>query len=230
MNTHLIRELPEYEKPRERLLIYGVKSLSNEELLAILLRSGTKNVSVKSLAMQVLQQINGLQDLNHISINKLSNIKGIGEIKAMSIIAALELGRRIYSEANPQKVKVRGTAIIYNLFKGKFKGEVQEKLIAIYLNAKNEIIAHKVIFIGTVDASYVHPRDIYREALNLSATYVIVIHNHPSGDATPSQNDIVFTKQLVGVGEIMSIPLIDHVIFGNNSYSSYKDQKWGCAN
>ena len=219
--------MPESEKPRERLMTYGVGSLSNEELLAILLRTGVKNISVKTVAMNVLKEISTLRDLDSISINKLANVKGVGEIKAMSILAALELGKRVYlNTGEKRKVKVMGTDIIYELFKNEFLYEKQEKVIAIYLNIKNEIIAHKTIFIGTLNASTTHPRDIYREALNLSAASLIIIHNHPSGDPTPSENDIKFTKQIEETGKIMSIPLIDHIIFGNNSFSSYYDEKW----
>lgn len=218
--------MPEYEKPRERMILYGKESLSNEELLAILLRTGTKNTSVKTVAMNVLRELSSLSELESVGINKLSLVKGVGKIKAITIIAALELGKRIYLNSEPIKIKANSSDIIYNLFKSKFKYAHQEKLIAIFLNTKKEIIDSKVIFVGTVDASTTHPRDVFREALYLSATSIIMIHNHPSGDPTPSIQDIEFTKKIEETGKIMSIPLIDHIIFGNNTYSSYLVEKW----
>lgn len=222
----MIREMPIEEKPRERLLKYGVTSLSNEELLAILLRCGTKNISVKEVAMNILISIEKLNNLDNISINKLATIKGVGKVKAMTIISALELGRRIYLSNEPAKIRIKTTDIVYELFKNKFKFATQENLIAIYLNPKREIIEYKTIYIGTVDSSVAHPREIFKEAFNLSASSIIIIHNHPSGDPTPSKDDIAFTKKIEKTGEIMSIPLIDHMIFGHNSYSSYYAEKW----
>ena len=222
----LIKELPESEKPRERLLRFGVNSLSNEELLAVLLRTGVKNHSVKDVAMSILKNLNNLNELDKISINRLADLKGVGQIKAMTIIAAVELGRRVYLQEETNKIKANSTTIIYELFKNKFKYVTQEKLIAIYFNTKLRIIEYKTIFIGTVDSSTVHPREIFKEALNLSASSIVIIHNHPSGDPTPSKNDIEFTKKIIETGQIMQIPLIDHIIFGNNIYSSYIEHKW----
>ena len=219
--------MADFEKPRERLLLYGASNLSNEELLSILLRTGTKNTSVKTVAMNILKELSSLNDLDKIGINRLATVKGVGEIKAMSIIAALELGRRIYLDNITKKAKLNNTEIIYEMFKNKFKYANQEKLIAIFLNIKKEMISYKTIFIGTIDGSTVHPRDVFREALNISASYIIIIHNHPSGDSTPSVKDIEFTKDIEKTGLIMSIPLIDHIIFGNNNFSSYFDSKWG---
>ena len=222
----MIREMPHDEKPRERLLKYGATNLSNEELLAILLRTGIKNISAKGVAMNILKNYSSINDLEKTTINKLASIKGVGEIKAMIIIAAIELGRRVYLKEEKLKIKANSTDLIYELFKNKFMFVNQEKLIAIYLNVKKEIIDYKTIFVGTVDSSIGHPREVFKEALNFSASFVILIHNHTSGDPTPSKADIEFTRKIEKTGEIMSIPLIDHMIFGNNSYSSYYSDKW----
>ncbi len=222
----MLKELPKEEQPRERLMRYGIKKLTNEELLAILIRSGTKNYSVKDLAMIILKTLNNLTDLNKISIHKLSKIKGIGNVKAMSIIAALELGKRVYLSKETKDIKINNSELVYQTFKNKFKFETQEKLLAVYLDPKNKVIDYKIIFIGTVNSSTVHPREIFKEALNLSASKIIIIHNHPSGDPSPSIADILFTKQIIKTGEIMAIPLIDHLIIGHNKYSSYLKDKW----
>lgn len=222
----LIKELPEQEKPRERLLHYGANNLSNEELLAIILRTGCQKTSVKELASMLLVTVGNIAKLEEISMNKLAQIKGIGIVKAITIKASLELGKRVIEGDSPLKVKANNTSIIYNLFKNKWTYKNQEQLIAVYLDVKKQILSYKTIFIGTVDSSTVHPREIFKEALNLSASFVIIMHNHPSGNATPSKNDILFTKQIIETGIIMGIPLIDHIIFGDNSYTSYYENKW----
>jgi len=222
----MIKEMPIEEKPRERLLKYGVNSLNNEELLAILLRCGTKNISAKEVAMNILMSIGKLNNLNNINIQQLSAIKGVGKVKAMTIITALELGRRIYLSNETTKVRVLNTNIIYELFKNQFKFETQEKFIVIYLNTKREIIEYKTLYIGTVNESVAHPREVFKDAFTLSASFIIIIHNHPSGDPTPSKADKELTKQIEKSGQIIGIPLIDHMIFGNNTYSSYYEHEW----
>ena len=222
----IIKEMPTAEKPRERLIAYGKESLSNEELLAIILRTGTKNKSAKEVALAILKDLNHINELNTTSINKLSKINGVGKIKALTIIASLELGKRVYAKKDIPNIKLNNTDLVYSLFQDKFKDINQEQLIAIYLNNKNKIIEYKTIFIGTVNASIAHPREILKEALNLSATSFIVIHNHPSGDPTPSIADISFTIQIEKSANIIDIKLIDHLIFGNNTYSSYRNDKW----
>jgi len=222
----MIKEMPLEEKPRERLQKYGVSSLSNEELLAILLRCGTKNVSAKEVAMNILMSIGKLNNLNNINIQQLSAIKGVGKVKAMTIISALELGRRIYLSNETAKVRILNTQIIYELFKNQFKFETQEKFIAIYLNTKREILEYKTLYIGTVNELAAHPREIFKDAFTLSASFIIIIHNHPSGDPEPSRADKELTKQIEETGLIIGIPLIDHMIFGHNTYSSYYEHEW----
>lgn len=217
----IIKEMQHYEKPRERLMNYGVESLSNEELLAIILKCGTKNISSKELASKILKEANGIENLKDVGIRKLSNIKGIGTVKSCQVLASLELGKRVYYVKNKNNVKMNSTTEIFNTYKSEFDSVKQEKFCALYLDTKKNIIKFKTLFKGTLDKSTVHPREIFKEALLLSAASVIVMHNHPSGEASPSIEDIEITNTLISSGEMIGIKLIDHVIFGNNSYYSF---------
>lgn len=218
----LIRDLPNPEKPRERLIKYGVENLTNEDLLAIILRNGTKDISVKDLALEVMKKVNEISELKKISIHDLVLIKGIKEIKAITLIAAIELGRRVYNhETMTPKMIINNTSIVYNTFRHLLEGKEQEEFLAVYLDVKKRLIDYKMLFKGTIDYSIVHPRDIYKEAYRNSASAIIILHNHPSGDVTPSPDDIELTKQLKNIGLIMGIPIIDHLIIGQNRYYSF---------
>ena len=219
------KNIPESEKPRERLLKYGKENLSNEELLAILLKTGTKKYNVKELANNVLCNFNDIKDLKEARINTLMNIEGIGKIKAIEIISAIELGRRVYEEENYNElISLTNPSVIINYFNKLFKDEKQECFYVVYLDTKNKFIDKKLICKGTLNKSLVHPRDIFKEAYLLSACNFICIHNHPSGDATPSEEDINVTRLLKQIGSLHGINLIDHIIIGkDNYYSFYED-------
>lgn len=215
----LIKELPSSEKPRERLKNYGVTSLSNEELIAIILRTGTKSLSVKEVSQNILKEIT---DLKELTIHKLLEIKGVGEVKAITLIASIELGKRLYNkEIIKEKVKLNNVDKVYNLFKDYFKDLKQEQFIVIYLDAKKQLIDYKVLFIGTIDQSTIHPREIFKNAYLMSASAIICLHNHPSGNSSPSNPDITLTSKLLEISKLMLIPLIDHIIFGSNEYYSF---------
>ena len=215
----LIKELSNNEKPRERLKNYGVNSLSNEELISIILRTGTKSLSVKDLSQNILKEINDLKD---ITINKLLEIKGIGEVKAITLIASIELGRRVYNkEIIKDKIKLTNVNAVYNLFKDYFYNLKQEQFIVIYLDTKKKLIDYKLLFIGTIDQSTVHPREIFKNAYLLSASCIICLHNHPSGNSNPSNEDIILTTKLLEISKLMLIPLLDHLIIGTNEYYSF---------
>ncbi len=215
----LIKELPSNEKPRERLKNYGVNSLSNEELIAIILRTGTKSLSVKEVSQNILKEITNLKE---ITIHKLLEIKGVGEVKAITLIASIELGKRLYNkEIIKEKVKLNNVDKVYSLFKDYFKDLKQEQFLVIYLDAKKQLIDYKVLFIGTIDQSTVHPREIFKNAYLLSASAIICLHNHPSGSATPSDEDITLTSKLLEISKLMLIPLLDHLVFGSNEYYSF---------
>ena len=224
MNKVLIKNLPVEERPRERLLKYGVEALSNEELLSIILRAGTKNIGVKELSNNILKSINTINDLSDITISKLKQIKGVGKVKAITLLASIELGKRVYCENDNLKNEVLDSSNkIYNYIKNKLINKKQEYFYAIYLDNKKRIIDYKLLFIGTLNMANVHPREIFRNAYLLSASSIICIHNHPSNDVMPSNEDIILTKKLVEIGKIQGINVIDHIIIGNNNYYSFYD-------
>lgn len=217
----MIKDIIKSERPRERLLNVGASSLSNEELLSIILKTGTKNISVKDLSRTVLNEIHDITNLRDVTYNKLIKIKGIGSVKAIELLASLELGRRVYYTSLKDKVKLNNSSIIFNYFKNLFINETQENFYALYLNTKMELISYKLLFKGTINTSVVHPREIFRHAFLESAYSVIVIHNHPSNNTTPSNEDTELTNKLFEIGNIMSIPLLDHIIIGKDNYYSF---------
>ena len=221
--NYLIKDIKKEERPRERFIKYGVESLSNEELLSIILKTGTKDRSVKSLAMDLLNSIDNISELKNITVNKLLSIKGIGVVKAIEIISSIELGRRIYIDKKVMKKRLTNPHDIYLENKYLFLDKKQEYFYCLYLNNKNELIERRLLFMGTVNKSVVHPREVFKHAYLTSASSIICMHNHPSGDVIPSKDDIMFTKALVEVGRIQSIPVLDHIIAGNDNYYSFSD-------
>lgn len=217
----MIKDIIKSERPRERLLNVGASSLSNEELLSIILKTGTKNISVKDLSRKILNEIKDISNLKDMTYNKLIKIKGIGTVKAIEILASLELGRRVYYKNVKQKVKLNNTTLVFEQFKNLFINETQENFYALYLNTKTELISYKLLFKGTINTSVVHPREIFKYAFLESASSIIVIHNHPSNNTTPSKEDIELTNKLFEIGNIMAIPVIDHIIIGIDNYYSF---------
>lgn len=219
------KNLPNDEKPRERLLKYGVDNLSNEELLAILLKTGTKKYNVKEVSNNILCNIGDIKNLKNVRINNLINIDGVGKIKAIEIMAAIELGKRVYEEDYYNElVKFTNPKDIIKYFNNLFRNKKQEYFYVVYLDSKSKFIEKKLLFKGILNKSLVHPRDIFKEAYLLSCSSFICVHNHPSGDATPSLEDISITKNLKELGILHGINLIDHIIVGdNNYYSFYED-------
>ena len=218
-----LKTLPKNEMPRERLQLNGASSLSNEELLSIIFRTGVKNMSVKEVSNNVLSSITNITDLANMSIDELSNIKGVGLVKAITLLASLELGKRVYSNPLKKGVKLSNTYLVHETFKSLFKSLLQEKFVAIYLNSKRELIGYDILFIGTVDNTSFHPREVLRNAIKKSASAIIVMHNHPSGNVMPSNNDIVLTKQLLESSNIIGIPLLDHIITNGEKYYGFFD-------
>lgn len=217
----MIKDLIDDEKPRERLIKFGVENISNEDLISIILKTGTYNISVKELSINILSKFNNISDLKNITINNINDIKGVGKVKAITLIAALELGRRVYYEKNIEDINIKNSDDIYNYFKYLIKDNDQERFYAIYLDIKKKVIDKKLLFVGTVNMSLVHPREVFKYAYLNSASYIICIHNHPSGDITPSKEDIELTQQLVNIGKNQKIPILDHLIIGNNKYYSF---------
>ena len=221
----MMSKMPDVMKPRERLKTYGISKLSELELLSILLRTGTKDISVNDLALNVLMLVETINDLDNLTLSDLMNIKGIKEAKAMAILSALELGKRLYLRLNyKERLKIYNGEIIYNLFKYLNVTQRQENFVVVLLDNKNYLIKSKVIFKGSINESIAHPREIFRFAISYSATYIIAVHNHPSGDVIPSNQDIKFTNNLIKSGKIIGIPVIDHIIIGNNRYYTFKEK------
>jgi len=219
----LIKDILKEERPRERLLKYGVSNLSNEELLSIILRCGTKNKSVKDLSIDILKEFKTINNLKDATISKLTNISGMGLSKSMVIIASLELGKRIYLSKSDSLVKLNNPESIYEYTKYLFKNKNQELFYCLYFNSKQQLVGEELLFVGTVNRSITHPREIFKYAYLYSATSIICLHNHPSGDTNPSIEDIEFTKAIVDIGIIQKIPILDHIIVSNNNYYSFHD-------
>jgi len=225
MQEVLIKDLPTEERPRERLIEYGANALSNAELLAIILRTGAKHQSVLNLAKSILKQTDGIKHLNEISINELTEISGVGPSKAVQIMASIELGKRISQSLVLKKSEVQTVVTpedCFILLGNEMKYLKQEHFVVLSLDVKQKLIAKDTVFIGALDASLVHPREVFRMAVKRMAAAIICVHNHPSGNIEPSLPDVMMTKQLMEASIMMDIPLLDHVIIGGNDYSSLK--------
>lgn len=219
-----MKHVPVEERPRERLLTYGSSHLSNQDIIAILIGSGTKKESAFDLSNRILMHFDGLKLLRDATYEELSAIKGIGKAKGVTILAAIELGRRLHQFQPEDQFTIKSPADGADFIMEEMRHLNQEHLVAMFLNTKNQIIHRQTIFIGSLNASIVHPREIFREAVRRSAASVICAHNHPSGDPTPSQEDIHVTRRLVEAGKIMGIELLDNLIIGNQSYVSLKEK------
>ena len=222
-----LKNIPKVELPRERLLMYGEKSLSNEELLSIILKTGTKKYNVKEVSYNLLSVIGDVSNLKDIGINTLEQVEGIGKVKAIELKAIIELGRRIYIENNKLNGVILNNSLkIYEYFKDLVGNKKQEYFYTVYVDTKGRYIDKKCLFVGTINNSIVHPREIFKEAYLLSANGIICIHNHPSGDPTPSKEDVMITRKIKEIAMIHGIRLVDHLIVGVNSYYSfYEDNK-----
>ena len=219
--SYLIKEMPDTERPRERFKKYGVKALSNEELLSILLRTGTSKKSVKDVSLDILKKYS-INDLENINFNVLKSVRGVGEVKAITILSAIEFGRRVISKKD-LIVQIKSGDDLYNLVKDDMENILQEKFMAVYLDIKNMVIDKKVIFVGTVNSSSVTPRDVFREAVKLNSARMILVHNHPAGSVNPSYEDVYLTNEFIKLGNMMGISVIDHIIIGNNRYYSLRE-------
>jgi len=218
-----IKDLPKIERPREKLISKGTQNLKDEELLAILLRTGREGKNVLELARQVLTQY-PKKRLLKLRYEDLIKIKGINSAKACTILAAIELVKRALEKGEETLPIIRSTkdVIAQAVY---MRDKTREHLMAIYLNARNEMIFKKPMFIGTLNANLVHPREIFQEALKQNAASVILVHNHPSGDAEPSEDDLTITKRIIEAGKTMGIDVLDHVIITKNKVFSFKEKK-----
>lgn len=224
-----VKELPASERPRERLMLVGAKNLSDKELLAILLKTGTKEKDVNTLATEVLTKYDSLQKLENATLQSLLEIKGIGKVKAVEILAMIELGKRIwYKQEKPKRRKMTTAKEIWEDSKYLFANKTQECFYCLYFDNKQNLIERKLLFMGTINRSIVHPREIFKEAYLLSASSIVCMHNHPSGDITPSHEDILFTKNLMEIGKMQGIPVVDHIIVTDYDYYSFYEKHHSC--
>lgn len=218
-----MKDLPLQERPREKFKQSGFQKLTDIDLIALLLRTGSKELSVREVATSLLLEIGDIKELSNTSLERLSKIKGVGEVKAITLLAALELGKRSQIEEYRKEKRIHNAEDLYHVFSKELMSLTQEHFVAVFLNSKNEIIKSKTIFIGSANRSVVHPRDIYKEAIKYSAVKLMCLHNHPSGDPSPSIEDAAFTSRLIEAGNLLQIPLLDHIIIGKNSYYSFYD-------
>lgn len=222
----LLQELPESSWPRERLLRTGEKHLSDQELLAIILRNGSRQQNVMELAGTILRTFPSLYELKQATVQELQQFKGIGETRAIELKAMMEFGYRINCALQPKMGRVQSSLSLGQQLISELKDYQQEHLVAFFLNTKNEIISQKTLFIGSLNQSIAHPREIFREAVRISAARVVLGHNHPSGNPVPSQNDLEFTERVRECGEMMGIELLDHIITGETKYFSLREEKY----
>lgn len=217
-----LKEIPKIDRPRERLINFGAESLSNEELLSILLKTGTKDVSVKELASTILNKIGEINKLSEMNYHVLSSISGVGSAKACTLLAVVELSKRITRKnASLNNVIIKSADIAFDYFRYIFKDQKQEYFYVIYLDNKKRVIENKLLFKGTLNQSIVHPREVFKSACILSASSIICVHNHPSGNVEPSKEDINLTKRLSEIGILMGIKVVDHLIISDDKYFSF---------
>lgn len=220
-----LKELPIMERPYEKLELYGPEKLTNAELLAIIIKTGTKEETAVGLAQRILKinENNEKDDLNFlqdISISEFTQIKGIGKVKAIQLLAVIELAKRINKPNNTNQIKIKNTSDIAKLLMNELKNEKREKVKLILLNSKNIILAIKDISYGGTHSAFLEPKDVLYEALKIQAPRIILVHNHPSGDTTPSKADYEMTDRIYESANLMGIELLDHIIIGNNTYDS----------
>lgn len=219
----LIREMPSEERPRERLRNYGPDALSNAELLAILLRTGSEGENVISLAQRLLKELDGLAGVGRASIGELCRVKHIGEAKAAQVIAGITLGKRINLAHPDQRTRVRSPEDVYALVGAEMALLEQEHLKVVLLNTRNQVLAVKQVYVGNVHTAIVRPAEVFRDAVREGCPSVIIVHNHPSGDPQPSSYDISLTQRLIEVGRLLDIEVLDHVVIGRKAPASLKN-------
>lgn len=224
MEPFLLRDIPEAERPRERMMQFGASSLNNSELLAVLLRTGTVSESAIHLAQRLLNETSGLRNLMSMTIEELVKIKGIGTAKALQIKAGIELGKRIARSSFGERMTIRSPEDVSQYIAGELRYEQKEKFLCIFLNTKNHVIGHEVLSVGSLNATIVHPREVFRAAIQRSSSAIICVHNHPSGDPTPSHEDVEMTRRLTDCGAMIGIDVLDHVVIGDQTFVSLKEQ------
>jgi DNA repair protein RadC len=219
-----IKDLYKNDRPREKLIKKGASALKKEELIAILLRTGTKGQNALQMAKSIVKNYDEKKLLN-ATYQELKNIHGVGPAKAVQILAAFEVGKRLYKEKEKSDVYINSPEDAVEEVK-EIRESKKEHFVALYLNARKKLIHKEIISVGILDAALVHPREVFEPAVRELASQVIIVHNHPSGDEKPSEDDVFITKKLLKVGEILGIDLADHIIITSNNFLSLKDKKY----
>ena len=214
-----IKDLPEQNRPRERFLKHDPEALSDSELFAIILRTGSPNENVIDMSNRLIKEY-GLNNLFNCSVTELQKIKGIGPSKAMQLLAMAELGKRYSQSKNPIK-KISRSKDVFDLFHERLKDKKQEEFYVLMLNSQNNIIGEQLVSKGILDASILHPREVFKPAIKNSASKIILVHNHPSGDSKPSDEDVEITRKINNLGKDLNIILLDHIIIGNEEWWSW---------
>ena len=228
MNSHTMKQLPEEERPYEKCLAYGPEVLTDSELLAVILRSGTRGISSVALASQILEAgaggEQGLLGIHRLSMGELMEFRGIGQVKAVQIKCIGELSKRIASVSAKKLLDFQNPETIADYYMEQMRHEEQEIMICMMLNTKNQLLGETVISRGTVNASLVSPRDLILAAFRFRAVFIIIVHNHPSGDPKPSRDDLEITKRIQAACSLVDIPLLDHIIIGDQRYISFRQE------
>lgn len=223
--SYTIKDLPQDERPREKLFKYGPKSLSNSELLAIIIRTGNKQETAIDIAQSLLSiDKRGLSYLTELSFEEFTTIKGIGKCKASQIMAALELSKRLSASNGGNKIKVTSPRDVTNFLMEEMRYLKKEFFKIVLLDTKNQVISIEDISVGSLNSSIVHPREVFNTAIKRSSASIILVHNHPSGDPTPSKEDLNVTRRLVECGNIIGITVLDHLIIGDGEFISLKEK------
>lgn len=222
-----IADLPESERPRERLIAQGARTLATAELLAILLSTGSGKLSAVGLGQYILQELgqhqrDPLSALREVTVQELTKVPGVGTAKATTILAAIELGKRVYQSRPPEKTVIDDPSVAAAALSHELMCQAQERFAVLILDVKHRLIATQVITIGTATETLAHPREIFREVIRQGGTRLIVAHNHPSGNTEPSAEDIALTRQLLEGAKFLGIPLLDHLILGNGTHQSLR--------
>ncbi|MFO7445429.1 MAG: DNA repair protein RadC [Ignavibacteriaceae bacterium] len=221
-----VKDLPLDDRPREKLSMRGAQSLTDAELVAILLRTGTKGKSVITVAQELVNRHTNLAVLASKSVSVLTETDGIGKDKAITLLAAFELSRRILSQSKWfSDKKITSPGEIAGIFIPLLRDELKEKFILICLNSANKIIKHEVISVGNLNSSVIHPREIFKSAIENNSASIILLHNHPSGNPEPSNEDIQITKKIVEAGKLLDIPVFDHLIIAGNTFTSFVERR-----
>ena len=223
-SSFTVRDLPKSERPRERLIKFGPEALSAQELLALIIGRGIPKKSVMNIAQELLARFGNIKAISQASIAGLSEIKGVGLAKAAQLKACFELGKRQDLEPELKNYDIKNPQSVVKAIRASIKDKAKEHFKLILLDTRNKIIGISTISIGTLNASLVHPREIFKEAIIHNSASVVLAHNHPSGDPEPSDEDLTITKRLVKSGKILGIEVIDHIIIGKTGFSSFKER------